>query len=139
YVRDVAQVVDGTADIDTYSRLNGNDSIAVSIQKQSGSNTIGVADAVKNEITTLEKQYPDLSIVIASDQSTFIRDSVNDSLTDLILGGICAALVVLLFFRDLRNTIVTVIGLPVIMIATFAAMSVLHVTLNLITLLALSL
>src|SRR5581483_11777141 len=139
YVRDVATVVDSFADVTTYSRLNGNDSIALTIQKQSGSNTVSVADNVKAEIAALQKQYPNLTLIIASDQSEFIRSSVDDSITDLILGGVFAALVVFIFFRDVRNTIVTVVGLPVIMIGTFAAMSFLGLTLNLITLLALSL
>ncbi len=138
-VGDVATVVDGHADVETYSRLNGNDSVAVTILKQSGSNTVAVANAVRDEIATLQRQYPNTSLVVASDQSEFIKSSVQDSLTDLILGGLFAALVVLFFFRDLRNTIVTVIGLPVIMIGAFAAMQALGLTLNIVTLLALSL
>lgn len=139
YVRDVAAVIDGLDDVNTLSRLNGNDSIALSVQKQSGGNTVAVADAVKAEVVKLQTENPNLTIVVASDQSQFIRNSVNDSLTDLVLGGVFAALVVLFFFRDLRNTLVTVIGLPVIMIGTFAAMAFLNLSLNLITLLALSL
>ncbi len=94
---------------------------------------------MKTEIAQLGKEYPTLTLTVASDQSEFIKSSVQDSLTDLVLGGIFAALVVLFFFRDLRNTLVTVVGLPVIMIATFAAMQFLGLSLNLITLLALSL
>lgn len=139
YVRDVASIVDGFADVDNYSRLNGNDSIALTVLKQSGSNTVNTADGVKAEIAQIEKEYPNLTILIPSDQSTFVKDSVNDSINDLVLGGIAAALVVLVFFRDLRNTIVTVIGLPIIMIGTFAAMQYMNLSLNLITLLALSL
>lgn len=139
YVRDVANVADAFADVDTYSRLNGTDSIAISIQKQSGSNTIGVADAVQAELAKMRTENPNLSFVVASDQSQFIRESVNDSLLDLVLGAVFAALVVLFFFRDLRNTVTTVVGLPVIIIATFAAMQFLGLSLNLLTLLALSL
>ncbi len=139
YIRDVATVKDGFADVDTYSRLNGTDSIALSIQKQSGTNTVGVADAVQAELTKIRAENPNLTVVVASDQSTFIRESVNDSLLDLALGAVFAALVVLLFFRDFRNTVVTVVGLPVIIIATFAAMQFLGLSLNLLTLLALSL
>lgn len=139
YVRDIATVGDGFADIDTYSRVNGTDSIAVTIQKQSGSNTVGVADNVQAELTKLRAENTSLSFIVISDQSTFIRESVNDSLLDLALGAIFAALVVLFFFRDLRNTVVTVVGLPVIIIATFAAMQFLGLSLNLLTLLALSL
>lgn len=139
YVRDVAAVSDGFVDVETYSRLNGTDSIAVSIQKQSGTNTVGVADAVEAELAKVRAEYPNLGLVVASDQSTFIRESVNDSLFDLILGAVFAALVVFIFFRDVRNTLVTVVGLPVIMIGTFAVMQYLGLSLNLLTLLALSL
>ncbi|MDL1898542.1 efflux RND transporter permease subunit, partial [Anaerolineae bacterium CFX7] len=139
YVRDVAQVVDGYADQETFSRLNGSDSIAISLQKQSGSNTVSVADDIKSQIEKLQQENPNIHIAIASDQSEFIKASVEDSITDLILGGVFAALVVLFFFRDLRNTIVTVIGLPIIMIGTFAVMDYLRLSLNLVTLVALSL
>lgn len=139
YVRDVATVQDGFVDQNTYSRLNGNDSIALSIQKQSGTNTVNVADNVRQVVAELQKENPSLSIVVASDQSEFIKNSVEDSITDLILGGVFAALVVLFFFRDIRNTLVTVIGLPIIMIGTFAAMAFLGLSINLITLLALAL
>lgn len=138
-VSDVATVVDGYADVDTYSRLDGHDSVAVTILKQSGSNTVAVANGVRTEIARLQQQYPNISLVVASDQSEFIKSSVQDSLTDLALGGLFAALVVLFFFRDLRNTVVTVVGLPVIIIGTFAAMQFLGLTLNIVTLLALSL
>ncbi|HEX7586853.1 MAG TPA: efflux RND transporter permease subunit, partial [Anaerolineae bacterium] len=139
HVRDVATIVDGYADVTSYSRINGKDSIAVSVLKQSGSNTVGVADGVRAEVAKLQSQYPNVSLVVANDQSEFIKSSVQDSLTDLILGGLFAALVVLFFFRDVRNTVVTVIGLPVIMIGTFAVMQILGLTLNIVTLLALSL
>jgi HAE1 family hydrophobic/amphiphilic exporter-1 len=139
YLKDIAQVKDGFAEVSTYSRLNGKDTIAVSIIKQSGTNTVRIADEVKTELKSVQKDYPDLSLTIASDQSTFIKSSTEDSLTDLILGGLFAALVVLFFFRDLRNTLVTVVGLPVILIGTFAAMNALGLGLNMITLMALSL
>ncbi len=139
YLKDVATVTDGFSDIDTYSRLNGKDTIAVSIVKQSGTNTVTIADTVKGELDRMRKDYPNLSLTLASDQSDFIKKSTEDSITDLILGGVFASLVVLFFFRDLRNTLITVAGLPIIMIGTFAVMNVLGIGLNIITLLALSL
>jgi len=139
YVRDVATVQDGFADVVSYTRLNGLDSISVSIRKQSGTNTVRVADGVKEELKRLTKDYPDLSATITGDQSEFIKTSTDDSIKDLIYGGLFASLVVLFFFRDLRNTLVTVAGLPVIMIGTFAVMNAIGISLNLITLLALSL
>jgi hydrophobic/amphiphilic exporter-1 (mainly G- bacteria), HAE1 family len=139
YVKDLATVADGFAEKDSYSRLNGLDSIVISIRKQSGTNTVRVADDVKAELKGIQKDYPNLKVIIASDQADFIHSSTEDSITDLILGGLFASAVVFFFFRDIRNTLVTVAGLPVIMIGTFAVMNALGLSLNLITLLALSL
>ncbi|MCX7838413.1 MAG: efflux RND transporter permease subunit [Anaerolineae bacterium] len=138
-LKDIATIRDTTAEPTSYSRLNGKDSVAVQIRKQSGSNTVTVAENAKVEIERIKRDFRDLDIVISNDQSNFIKRSVEDSLTDLVMGGIFASLVVLLFFRDLRNTLVTVAGLPIIMIATFAAMSAMNLSLNMMTLLALSL
>ena len=138
-IREIGTVSDTVAAPQSYSRLNGKDSVSVQVRKQSGTNTVSVAEAVKREMTSIKRDYSGLSIVIANDQSDFIEKSIQDSISDLILGGIFASLVVLLFFRDLRNTLVTVAGLPVIMIGTFAAMSAFGLSLNMMTLLALSL
>lgn len=139
YVKDVATVTDGFAQVSSYTRLNGLDSISVSIRKQSGTNTVRVADEVKAELASLRRDFPDVGVTVASDQSDFIHKSTEDSITDLILGGLFASAVVFLFFRDIRNTLVTIAGLPVIMIGTFAVINALGLSLNLITLLALSL
>jgi hydrophobic/amphiphilic exporter-1 (mainly G- bacteria), HAE1 family len=139
YVKDVATVQDGFQDIVSYTRLNGSDSVSIQIRKQSGTNTVRVADGVKSELARIGKDYPDLGVTVASDQSDFIKRSTEDSITDLILGGLFASIVVGFFFRDLRNTLVTIAGLPVIMIGTFAVMQALGMSLNMITLLALSL
>lgn len=138
-LKDIATVKDSTAEPQSYSRLNGNDSVAVQIRKQAGTNTVKVAEDAKAEIARIQRDFRGLSIVIANDQSDFIKKSITDSLGDLVLGGVFASLVVFLFFRQLRNTLVTIAGLPVILIGTFAVMNALGLSLNMMTLLALSL
>jgi len=138
-VKDVATVSEGRAEVRTLSRLDGRESIIGQVQKQSGTNTVQVADGIKSELARLRQEYPDLSFAIAFDQSTFTRQSVQDVQSSLIIGALLAALVVLLFFRDLRNTLVTVAGLPVVVLGTFAVLHALGLTLNMITLMALSL
>src|SRR5215213_8872404 len=137
-VGDVATIEDGVAEVDGYSRLDGRDSISVSIQRQSGTNTVSVADSVKAQIKTIFDANPDLTYFIPSDQSIQIKDSTDSAIEELLIAAVSAMLVVLVFFRDIRNTIVTVAGLPVIMIGTFAAISLFGVTINLVSLLALS-
>jgi hydrophobic/amphiphilic exporter-1 (mainly G- bacteria), HAE1 family len=137
-VGDVATVEDGVADVDGYSRLDGHDSISLSIQRQSGTNTVEVADNVKEQIKAIFEANPDLTYFIPSDQSEEIRASTDAAIEELLIAAVAAMLVVLVFFRDIRNTVVTVAGLPVIMIGTFAAISLFGVTINLVSLLALS-
>jgi len=138
-IRDVATVRDGFKEVRSYSRLDGRDNIFISVRKQSGTNTVRVANEVHQEIGRILREYPNLDIAVALDQSDFVKESTQDSLWDLGLGALLASLVVFLFFRNLRNTLITVIGLPVIVVATFWGMSLFGFTLNMITLLALSL
>ncbi|MBI5304251.1 MAG: efflux RND transporter permease subunit [Chloroflexi bacterium] len=138
-IKDIATVQDTTAEVTSYSRLNGKDSVAVQVRKQSGTNTVQVAERVRAEVQRMQREFRDLDIAISNDQSSFIKKSIEDSTMDLIYGAGFASLIVLLFFRNFLNTFVTIAGLPVIMIGTFAAMSALNLSLNMMTLLALSL
>ncbi len=138
-LRDLATVSDGYKEARVLSRLNGRDAVTLSVQKQSGTNTVRVADAVKGQVTALRQSRPDLAFTVVGDQSTFTRDANNDVLINLVLGGLLAAVVVFLFFWDLRNTLVTIVGLPVILLGAFAAMKSMGMSLNMMTLMALSL
>ncbi|MDQ2999415.1 MAG: efflux RND transporter permease subunit, partial [Chloroflexota bacterium] len=137
-VGDVATIEDGTSEVKGYARLDGRDAISISIRKQSGSNTIAVAESAKAQITSIFEANPDLTYFIPSDQSTEIKASTDAAIEELLIAAVAAMLVVLVFFRDIRNTLVTVAGLPVIMIGTFAAVSLFGITINLVSLLALS-
>ncbi|HEY0584082.1 MAG TPA: efflux RND transporter permease subunit, partial [Chloroflexota bacterium] len=138
-LKDLADVSDARAEVRTLRRLNGADAVVASLQKQSGTNTVAVADAAKHEVDRIRADYPDLGISTTGDQSDFTREAVDDVQVSMLLGALLAALVVFAFFRDWRNTLVTVIGLPVIVLGTFAVMSVFGMGLNMITLMALSL
>jgi hydrophobic/amphiphilic exporter-1 (mainly G- bacteria), HAE1 family len=138
-VGDVATVQDGWKKLDTYSRLNGQEAVVVSVRKQSGTNTVQVAERVKNELNALQKERPDLDLLLVQDQSVFVRESFNDAMRELLIGAFMASLVVFIFFRNLRNTLVTIAGLPIILLGTFAAMWFQGMTLNIVSLMALSL
>jgi HAE1 family hydrophobic/amphiphilic exporter-1 len=138
-LKDVASVSDGQAEIRAYRRLDGADAVVATVQKQSGTNSVAVAEAVKQELRRIQHDYPDVGVGIASDQSEFTKEAVSDVQLAMVLGALLAALVVFAFFRDWRNTLVTIAGLPVIVLGTFAVMSVLGMSLNMLTLMALSL
>jgi HAE1 family hydrophobic/amphiphilic exporter-1 len=139
YLGDVATVEDGFEERDSITRLNGEESVVVSIRKQSGSNTVTVVDDVKKALEPILAANPNLAITIASDQSIQVSSSVEGAIEDLLWGALLASLVVFAFFGDLRSTIVTIAGLPVIMISTLFFMNLMGIGLNNISLLALAL
>lgn len=139
YLRDIAAVVDGFEKQDRITRLNREDAIVLSIRKTSGSNTVTVAHGVKEELAAVLAADPNLHMVMTSDQSEEVEESTDGAVEDLLYAAALAALVMLFFFRDLRNTLVTVAGLPVILIATLFFMDLFGISLNQISLLALAL
>ncbi len=138
-VGDVASIEDGVAEPTSYARLNGEPTVTLGVHKESGSNTVSVAEDSRQMLQKIFAANPHLKYYVTNDQSVQVRSAVDSSIEEIILAVIAAMLVVLLFFRNLRNTLVTVAGLPIIMIATFAAMRLFGMTINIISLLALSL
>jgi HAE1 family hydrophobic/amphiphilic exporter-1 len=139
YVKDVAQVKDEFKTRRAVSYANGVEAVTLLIRKQSGTNTVQVADGVKKVMQRLQARYPQLQILLAGDESIFIKESRDDVINSLIEATILTGLVVLLSFGDLRNTLITIAGLPVITIGTFMVMQLFGFTINVITLLGLSL
>lgn len=122
------------------SRLDGKSAVSLTIKKQSGTNTVKVVDAVMEKIKTIQKTLPsDIKLDIVGDQSRFIRRSIEEVEFHLVLGGILASLVVLLFMGNLRATIIAAISIPTSIIATFTLMLYMNFTLNNMTLLGLAL
>ena len=137
---DVARVNDSVQEVRNVNRLDGRQSVSISITKQSGSNTVAVVDAIMAKVEQIKRTLPaDITIATRRDQSIFIRRSIEDIQHHLILGSILAALVVFLFLRNWRSTIIAATAIPVSLIATFSVMKIFGFTLNNMTLLALSL
>ena len=139
-VGDVAVVEDGEEDAKTYSRLNGKQAVAVLITKRADANEIEVVDNVKEELGKLQETYKNkMKIVIAQDNSSFTRDAVSDVNTTMLYGGFFAVLVVLFFLRNISATLIAGIAIPVSVISTYAFMSLLGFSLNILTMMGLSL
>ena len=137
---DVAQVLDGPAEARSAATLNGRSAIGLIVLKQSGSNTVQVAEKVKLALSGAEKLLPQGSRVeLVVDGAKFIRSSIGAVQEDMLLGGVLAVLVVLLFLRNWRSTLVAAVALPTSIIGTFAVMQALHFTFNIVTMLALTL
>lgn len=139
-ISDVAEVEDGEEEARSASTLDGVSAVALVIQKQSDANTVAVAKAVKAELAALADDLPEgMAITLPSDNSRFIEASINDVQFDLLLGGILTVLIVFVFLRDLRATLIAAVALPTSVLATFAFIGVMGFTFNNLTMLALTL
>ncbi|HZY04011.1 MAG TPA: efflux RND transporter permease subunit [Anaeromyxobacteraceae bacterium] len=137
---EVAEVQDGPAEARSAAKLSGQSAIGLVVRKQSGTNTVQVAERVKESLARVQARLPQGSrVALVVDGARFIRSSISAVQEDMILGGVLAVLVVLLFLRNLRSTLVSAVALPTSIIGTFAVMNALHFTFNVITMLALTL
>src|SRR5260221_8216313 len=144
-VRDVAQVEDGAEELRTWSALYhgsapGQDVVSIQVLRQSGVNTVRVADDIRAKLIDLRAQLPPgVKLEVVHDISDFIKASIHSLLEHLILGSILASLVVWLFIRNLRAVLIAAVAIPASIISTFTLMRAMDFSLNNITLLALTL
>ena len=140
-LEDIAEVVDGVKDPVKMGRVNGQEAILLNILKQSDANALDVSKAVAEQIRTLEERYvaDGLRIEVAQDTTTFTRNAISSVLTDLLLAILLVSLVILLFLHNVRNALIVMVVVPVSLIASFIGMRLFGFTLNMMSLLALSL
>ena len=137
-IRDLGFADDGTAEQRTIATLNGKPTVTVEIIRQSDANTVAVIEGVKAALNALKPELPpDVQTLILRDQSQYIYAALHEINTHLVLGSIFATIVVLLFMRNWRSTIIAAVAIPTSIIATFGVMDALDFTLNSITMLAL--
>ncbi len=140
YLRDVANVADGASEAESLVTLNGESVVMLTVTRQSGTNAIAVADRLAERIDEIRATLPaGYRADVVRDESTFSRTSVDAVKEHLLLGAIFAVLVVFSFLRNGRATVIAALAIPVSIIATFAFLNAMGLTLNMITLLALTL
>jgi len=139
-LRMLGRVEDGIEEQRSSSLLDGEPALGMQIQKQTGANTVEVADRVKQGLASLQAEMPTgVALRVVQDNSIFIQDSVNDVTTTLILGALLTVLVVFCFLNSWRSTVITGVTLPISVISAFTIMRLLGFTLNVMTLMGLSL
>lgn len=138
---DVAEVQDTKKEASLINRIDMENSIGISIQKQSDANAVSVSELVRKEISRLEKIYEanGLEFKIAQDSSEYTLEAADAVIHDLILAVILVAAIMLLFLHSFRNSLIVMVAIPLSLISTFIGMSMFDFTLNLMSLLGLSL
>ncbi len=139
YLRDIATVEETFKEMKNFSYINGNPSINLSIQKQSTANTVEVAKAVHKTLDEISKDMKDLDITVITDSAKFIESSIGNVASSAIIGGILAILILFIFLRNIRSTLIISISIPVSIISVFSLMYFGGVTLNIVSLGGLSL
>jgi len=140
-LKDIAEVEDGIAEIKTICRINGIPSIGIAIHKQADANAVKVSSLVQAELNQLEKQYTSIKLKfdIAHNQSDFTLAAAKDVQKDLLIAILLVSAVMFLFLHSVRNSLIVMIAIPASLTASFVVMWAFNFSLNLMTLLALSL
>jgi hydrophobe/amphiphile efflux-1 (HAE1) family protein len=137
-IRDIGRVEDGTKEQRSVAHLNGVPTVTLEIRRQSSANTVQVIRNVKFQLTRVSSQLPaDMKMEIIRDQERYIDAALHEITRHLVLGSILASLVVLLFMRSWRSTLIAAVAIPCSVISTFGMMRALNFTLNGVTMLAL--
>ncbi len=134
-LRDVGEVSDGFEDPSSYARIDGKEGVYLAIQKQSGTNTVRVADAIFEKLEAASALVPaDISMKVMRDSSKQVRDTLNDLVESAAYGGILAMLILFLFLRNLKSTLVMGVSIPFSILVTMLCMFFAGITLNMMTL-----
>lgn len=140
-LKDVADVQDAQKDVEKIARVNQQSAIAVQVIKQSDANAVGVSEQIRATIEKLHKDYASsgLHIEVANDSSVYTLQSADAVIFDLMLAIVLVAVVMLFFLHSVRNALIVMVAIPASLIATFIGMALLGYSLNLMSLLGLSL
>jgi HAE1 family hydrophobic/amphiphilic exporter-1 len=133
YLKDIAEVKDSTEDLRSFTRINGKPGVRMRVTKQSGKNTVEIADAVRVEIARVNREMPDLRLAVLDDSSIFIKRSIDAVKEHAMIGAFLVILIIFLFLRDLRSTVIICTSIPISVIGTFALLYFAGYTLNTMT------
>jgi len=135
YLKDIARVAQGYTDLTQETYMNRRPSVGIHVLKQSGANTVKVTERVQKELEALKKELPgSVEVNTVFDQSQFIRDAINSVARNALIGAALAVLILFLFLRHVRTTLVIALSIPISIVATFILIYFGGLTLNLLSL-----
>lgn len=133
-LEDVALIEETSKEMESYTFVNGTPSITLDINKQTIANTVDVAKEIRKEVESLEKEYPDLEFKILNDSAKGIESSISSVANAAFLGIFFAVIILFLFLRDSRSTLIVGLAIPLSIIFTFVLMYFMDISLNMISL-----
>jgi HAE1 family hydrophobic/amphiphilic exporter-1 len=133
YMRDIAEVTDTTEQRRSFLRINGRPGVQLQVQKQSGKNTVAVAQAVRAEVERVNREVPGIKMTVTQDNAVFIQRAIDNVQEHALVGGVLVVLIIFAFLRDFRSTLIVCTSIPVSVIGTFALLYFGGFTLNTMT------
>jgi hydrophobic/amphiphilic exporter-1 (mainly G- bacteria), HAE1 family len=133
YMKDIAEVRDATEDFRSFTRINGKPGVRLSVTKQSGTNTVQIADGVREEVARINQGSTGIRLSVLNDSSVFISRAIHSVQEHALIGGVLVMLIIFLFLRDLRATFIVFTSIPISVIGTFALLYFNGYTLNTMT------
>ena len=133
YLRDIAEVTDTTEQRRSFMRINGKPGVQIQVQKQSGKNTVAVADLVRAEVERVNREVPGIKMTVTQDNSVFIQRAIDNVQEHALVGGVLVVLIIFAFLRDIRSTFIVCTSIPVSVVGTFALLYFGGFTLNTMT------
>jgi HAE1 family hydrophobic/amphiphilic exporter-1 len=133
YLKDIAEVSDGTEDRRSVTRINGRPGIRMRVQKQSGKNTVQVAEGVRAEVERINREIPSMRLAVLDDQSKFIERAIHSVQEHAMIGSVLVIVIIFLFLRNFKSTLIICTSIPISVIGTFALLYFGGYTLNTLT------
>jgi HAE1 family hydrophobic/amphiphilic exporter-1 len=133
YMRDIAEVRDGTEDFRSFTRVNGQPGVQMRVTKQSGENTVAISELVHQEVARINREVPGVQLTVTNDSATFIEQSIASVREAVMLGSVFVILVIFAFLRSWRSTLIICTSIPISIIGTFALLYFGGYTLNTMT------
>jgi HAE1 family hydrophobic/amphiphilic exporter-1 len=133
YMKDIAEVKDSTEDFRSFTRINGRPGVRMSITKQSGTNTVQIAEGVRAEVERINQGSTGIKLTVLNDSAVFIERAIHSVQEHALIGGVLVMLIIFLFLRDLRATFIVFMSIPISVIGTFALLYFNGYTLNTMT------
>ena len=133
YLKDIAEVTDSTEDVRSVLRINGRAAVRMNVQKQSGTNTVQIAELVRKEVERVNREVPGVKLTVIDDSARFIERSINAVKEHVMIGSVLVIAIIFLFLRNFRSTLIVATSIPISVIGTFALLYFSGLTLNTMT------
>jgi hydrophobic/amphiphilic exporter-1 (mainly G- bacteria), HAE1 family len=133
YIKDIADVKDSTEDIRSVMRINGKPGVRMQVQKQSGTNTVQIAELVRAEVERVNREVPGVHLSVIDDSARYIERSINAVKEHVMIGSVLVIVVIFMFLRNFRSTLIVCTSIPISVIGTFALLYFSGMTLNTMT------